>query len=143
MKSFKQYIYENTKPNYSGVVLNPESREMLLSHPEIVPRISGEGLEKIGHHMTIKMGGLEGTEHKVGTPATLTATHIGHLGDSNNPSVVAVKVSGHPSTNATPHITLGVNRELGGKPFHSNKIENWQPLSQPFELSGEVQEVFK
>jgi len=143
MKSFKKYILENSKPNYSGVVLTPESRELLLSHPEISSRISNEGIEKIGHHMTIKMGGLEGTEHQTGTSATLTATHIGHLGDSDNPSVVAVRVSGYPSTNAIPHITLGVNRELGGKPFHSNKIENWEPLSNPIELSGQVQEVFK
>ncbi len=143
MKSFKKYIFENSKPNYSGVVLTPKSRELLLSHLEISSRLSKQGLEKIGHHMTIKMGGLAGTEHKTGTAATLTATHIGHLGDSDNPSVVAVRVSGHPSENKTPHITLGVNRELGGKPFHSNKIENWQALSEPIELSGEVQEIFK
>jgi hypothetical protein len=143
MKSFRQYIRENSpKPNYSGVVLTPESRELLLSHPHISSRLP-KGIEKIGHHMTIKMGGLEGTEHRTGTAATLTATHIGHLGDSDNPSVVAVRVSGHASENAIPHITLGVNRELGGKPFHSNKIENWQELPSPIELSGEVQEVFK
>lgn len=141
MKSFKQYIIENNKPNYSGVVLDSKSRESLLSHPEISNRLSG--LEQIGHHMTIKMGGLEGTDHVPGTSTGLVATHIGHLGDVSNPSVVAVRVSGYPSTNATPHITLGVNRELGGKPFHSNKIDNWTPLENPIELSGTVQEIFK
>ena len=141
MKSFIKYISEQNKPNYSGVVLDATSREQLLSHPEISSKISG--IEQIGHHMTIKMGGLEGTEHIVGTPATLTATHIGHLGDESNPSVVAVKVSGYPSTNTTPHITLGVNRNLGGKPFLSNKIENWKPLQTPIDLTGIVQEIFK
>lgn len=143
MKSFKTYLTEeNKKPNYSGVVLSDESRRVLFANPEI-SSLLGPEMEKIGHHMTIKMGGLEGTEHVVGTPATLTATHIGYLGDRENPSVVAVKVAGYGSQNEHPHITLGVNRELGGKPFHSNKISNWQELKAPFEVQGSVQEVFK
>ena len=141
MKSFSQFITENIKPNYSGVVLHPESRSALLSHPHVSPLI--QNMEHIGHHMTIRMGGLAGTEHVPGTRATLRATHVGFLGERSNPSVVAVRVSGHSSENKTPHVTVAVNRELGGKPFHSNKIENWTELPDPFELNGEVQEVFK
>jgi hypothetical protein len=143
MKSFKTYlIEENKKPNYSGVVLSDESRDALFVQPAISSMITS-GMERIGHHMTIKMGGLEGTDHVVGSPATLTATHIGYLGDRNNPSVVAVKVAGYRSQNEHPHITVGVNRELGGKPFHSNKITNWEELQAPFIMQGNVQEVFK
>lgn len=131
---------DNNVPSYSGVVLDHESRNRLLSHQDIGSMLSG--MEQIGHHMTIKMGGLEGTEHVVGTPAELTATHLGYLGEESNPSVVAMRVSGYSSSNAVPHITLGVNRELGGKPFHSNKIENWKKLTTPIVLSGKVQEVF-
>jgi hypothetical protein len=41
-----------------------------------------------------------------------------------------------------PHITVAVNREGGGKPFHSNKIpeENFKPLSGII-LNGVVEEV--
>ena len=41
-----------------------------------------------------------------------------------------------------PHISVAVNREAGGKPFHSNKIpeENFQPLSGII-LNGTVAEI--
>ena len=51
------------------------------------------------------------------------------------PSEVSKKIS-------FPHVTVAVNREGGGKPFHSNKIpeENFQPLTG-ITLRGTVEEV--
>ena len=41
-----------------------------------------------------------------------------------------------------PHVSVAVNREEGGKPFHSNKIpeENFEPISG-ITLKGVVGEV--
>jgi len=47
-----------------------------------------------------------------------------------------------PSKNQIKHITIAVNRAGGGKPFHSNKLENWTP-TQPIELHGTIAEVGK
>lgn len=44
-----------------------------------------------------------------------------------------------PSTNLTPHITIAVDRKAGGKPFHSNQLTNWEPIT-PIELEGVIEE---
>ena len=141
MKRFLQYLQEQArKPRYSGIVLDNDSRSRLLGASEVAA-FKNPDLEHIAHHMTIKLGGLEGTEHVPGTDHQITATDIGYLGEPDNPSVVAVRVHGHPSENETPHVTIGVNRRLGGEPVHSNRIQNWRPLSKPITLSGRITEV--
>jgi hypothetical protein len=46
-----------------------------------------------------------------------------------------------PSTNAQKHVTVAVNRHGGGKPVHSNRLSVWEPILDPFILSGMVTEV--
>jgi hypothetical protein len=127
--------------SYSGVVLDEPSKQKLLTLD--IP----EGWEPVAHHMTITMGPLThpkgkhdfSTTYPVGTEIVLPVIAVG-----KDERAMAVKV-GAPSpikTKSWPHITVAVNRDGGGKPFHSNKIpeENFQPLSG-IVLKGKVQEV--
>ena len=118
--------------SYSAVVLDHESSESLLD------TFNGEipdGWKKYGHHMTIALGKAVEDENLMGSVQTLIVTQIG-ISDM----AVAVRVEGFPSKNKIPHITLAVNPE-GGKPFMSNKIEEWEDIV-PFEITGEVRNIY-
>mgnify|MGYP003664520503 FL=1 len=128
--------------SYSGVVLDEGSKQQLLNLD--IP----EGWEPVAHHMTITMGSLIHKKGKhdfseaypVGSEVELPVVAIG-MDDRamavkvQPPSEVSKKIS-------FPHVTVAVNREGGGKPFHSNKIpeENFQPLTG-ITLRGTVEEV--
>jgi len=151
--SFKEHqlITENwrrflTEQNiaYSGIVLDEESRQKLLELP--MPK----GWEPVAHHMTITMGPLQHPKGKhdfsktypVGSPVKLTAIAVGQ-----DDRAMAVKISPPGKINpkiSFPHITMAVNREGGGKPFHSNKIpkENFTDLPKgEIPLEGTVEEI--
>lgn len=133
-------ILEQTKnPRYSGLVIDSSSKYALLHNPEIAQHVP-ENFEIIAHHMTIKLGGLTGTEHESRLNATekIFATHVGV---SDNKNVVAVKVTGK-SDNKIPHITIAINRDAGAKPVESNYITNWQILQRPISLVGVVAEIY-
>ena len=118
--------------SYSAVVLDHESSELLLN------KFNGEipdGWKKYAHHMTIALGKAIEDENLLGSSQTLTVTQIG-----KSDMVIAVRVEGFPSKNKIPHITLAVNPE-GGKPFMSNKIEEWKDI-EPFEITGEVRNIY-
>ena len=118
--------------SYSAVVLDNESSESLLD------TFNGEipdGWKKYGHHMTIALGKAVEDENLLGSVQTLIVTQIG-----KSDMAVAVRVEGFPSKNKIPHITLAVNPE-GGKPFMSNKIEEWEDI-EPFEITGEVRNIY-
>lgn len=136
---FKQFLENKEKPiRYSAVVLDDASHQALLENQEISSLLSPNH-EIIAHHMTIKMGGLKGTKHeqRLGHAESLLASHVGTLGEG---IVVAVRVDG-VSDNQIPHVTIAVDREGGGKPFMSNQITDWSPLSSPIQLYGTVQEI--
>lgn len=134
---FKQFL-ENKSVRYSAVVLDSASHDALIQFPEINSLLTQDH-EIIAHHMTIKMGNITGTPYaqRLGKAERLFATHVGSLGEG---AVVAVKVDGL-SDNQTPHVTVAVDRSKGGKPFMSNQIKNWTPLSKPLSLYGTVQEI--
>ena len=128
--------------SYSGVVLDDASKQKLLDLD--IP----EGWEPVAHHMTITMGSLIHKKGKhdfshdypVGSEIELPVVAVGR-----DERAMAVKVQPPADISkkvAFPHITVAVNREGGGKPFHSNKIpeENFQPLTGVV-LRGVVQEV--
>jgi len=100
-------IESKTKsPNYLAVVLDEKSRSKLLA---MFP--APEGYEKIAHHMTIKMGGLE-DKSLIGKEFDMRVVEI-----AKDDKVIAVKVeTDAPSKKSTKHITLAVNRIAGGKP---------------------------
>jgi hypothetical protein len=118
--------------SYSAVVLDHESSELLLN------TFKGEipdGWKKYAHHMTIALGKAIEDENLLGSSQILTVTQIG-----KSDMVIAVRVEGFPSKNKIPHVTLAVNPE-GGKPFMSNKIEEWKDI-EPFEITGEVRNIY-
>jgi len=137
---FVSSIIENHRTvKYSALVLDDQSRNKLLNNKEVMNNVTDEH-EVICHHMTIKMGGLVGTPHesRIGDKEDIIATHVGKTDDDN---VIAVKVNGR-SDNRTPHVTIAVNRQKGGKPVHSNTISDWILLNKSIQLSGTVEEIF-
>ena len=123
---------DNKTISYSAVVLDHESSESLLD------RFNSEipdGWKKYAHHMTISLGKAVEDENLLGSVQTLRVTQIG-----KSDMAVAVRVEGFPSKNKIPHVTLAVNPE-GGKPFMSNKIEEWEDIV-PFEITGEVRNIY-
>jgi hypothetical protein len=134
IKSMMGVINEDDKKtiSYSAVVLDHESSELLLN------KFNGEipdGWKKYAHHMTIALGKAIEDEKLLGSSQILTVTQIG-----KSDMVIAVRVEGFPSKNKIPHVTLAVNPE-GGKPFMSNKIEEWKDI-EPFEITGEVRNIY-
>ena len=123
-----------TKIAYSAVVLTSTSRKRLIEKfRSIIP----SDFEIIAHHMTINLGSIKPEfEQYVGLPIQLTVNDV-----AMNDKVIAVGVSGFNSDNSKPHITLAVNRKLGGKPVMSNNLTNWQKLKRPMMITGKVMEV--
>lgn len=120
---------------YSAVVLAEHSKSELLN---IMRDMIPKGWTTFAHHMTIVFGkGLpDNLKGDLGKEVTLKVTEFGH-----SDMAIAVKVDGYPSTNDIPHITVAVNTESGGKPYDSNKIENWDGLDDYINLTGVVTEV--
>ena len=134
IQSMMGVINEDNKKtiSYSAVVLDHESSELLLN------TFKGEipdGWKKYAHHMTIALGKAIEDENLLGSSQTLIVTQVG-----KSDMVIAVRVEGFPSKNKIPHVTLAVNPE-GGKPFMSNKIEEWKDI-EPFEITGEVRNIY-
>jgi hypothetical protein len=122
------------KISYSAVVLDEADQQKLL---ETFKDNIHTDWKKYAHHMTIKMGELPPEKRQdIGKKVVLT---IKSLGQSDK--AVAVQVEGYWTTNDTPHITLAVNVNEGGKPVDSNKIEQWLPISQQIKVRGTVTEI--
>jgi len=119
---------------YSAVVLDEQSSKRLLGEfDDSIP----EGWKTFAHHMTIVFGkGLpEDLKGDLGKEVTLTVKSLG-VSDK----AIAVSVDGYLSSNKIPHITLAVNTSDGGKPYDSNRIENWKGVKD-FTIKGVVTEV--
>lgn len=121
---------------YSAVVLDEKSKSKLL---EKVGQLIPDNWVIYCHHMTINMGELRPEQKRlVGLKVRLTVDAFG-VGEK----VLAVKchADGINSDNATPHITIAVDRMAGGKPVMSNQISKWYPINRPLLLTGIVTEV--
>lgn len=116
---------------YSAVVLDEESRSRLLE--KLGNRIP-EGWKVIAHHMTISFGKPLPRQEDLGKTVMLDIDEIG-LSDM----AFAVRVSGYPSNNNIPHITIAINPD-GGKPQMSNDITKWYPTKGLF-VRGIVTEI--
>ena len=140
LEGWRHYLTEQGI-SYSGVVLDQESQQKLLDLS--IP----EGWEPIAHHMTITMGPLANKNseydfsqtYPVGTSVELPVVSIGQ-----DDRAMAVRVAPpHPiKSKSSPHVTVAINKNEGGKPFHSNKRpeENFQPLDG-IVLRGVVEEI--
>jgi|APSaa5957512535_1039671.scaffolds.fasta_scaffold36371_2 hypothetical protein len=143
--------------SYSAIVLDEISKQNMLSLlSDYIPL----GWTIFAHHMTITMGPLvhpkeskrkKGHDYSIfgdpGTPHNLVVSELG-LDDR----VMAVKVvspflTRNDKKGGFAHITIAVNTEAGGKPFHSNKIsqENFKTIAElnlpNIIVKGTVQEV--
>jgi len=121
--------------SYTALVLDENSRNTLIERfKNNIP----QDWEIIAHHMTINMGPASNgpASNMVENQAPLTVTSF-----AQDNLVMAVGVSSPiPSKNTIKHITLAVNRKDGGKPFLSNKLNQWSPVS-PFTLKGTIKEL--
>lgn len=122
------------KISYSAVVLDDKSRNKLINYfKPIIP----DDYEIIAHHMTINLGEIDPEFEKfLGFTVDLNVREIAF-----DDKVIAVSVDGFPSKNKKPHITIAVNRKRGGKPYMSNKLTNWKPITFGLSLKGKVTEV--
>lgn len=108
------------KVSYSAIVLTNQSREKLLA--AFVDRIP-KGWEAIAHHCTVNMGELpQELKNQAGS-----FVQIQVFGFFSNDLVCATQVVVPREfqsfmRNKFPHITLGVNRAVGGKPVMSNAM---------------------
>lgn len=132
---FYELAQHMPKPSYTAVVLDEESRAKLLS---IFP--VPIGWEKFAHHMTINMGAAD-----KGPAASLLGSKVqlvaNTLSQDETIGVMAVGIETNiPSSNQIKHITLAVNRSIGAKPFFSNKLQDWVPIT-PIPLTGIIAEV--
>ena len=117
---------------YTAIVLTLDSQNQLKSHFNIP-----ETWEIICHHMTCNMGlPNDSIKHWLGQKVNLIVRTL-----AKDDLVMAVGVDTDvPSTNNIKHITLAVNRKNGGKPYLSNNLIKWEPVSELF-LQGIVQTV--
>lgn len=126
------------KISYTALVLDKESHKALVSAVEdLVP----DNWELIAHHMTINMGPAVDRDI-VGEMGEMV---VKKLGVDHNLGVIAVGVDSDVfSMNKIKHITVAVNREVGAKPYLSNKIEDWITAPEGLNgltLTGTVEEV--
>lgn len=141
---FKSYK-KGLSITYSGIVLEPESSNLLLQK-FIYPYPEYLDWKKRAHHMTICMGELP--EHMkrywLDEDIILTATELG-----KSDKAIAVKVDGFFNISKPtdeddeivkfPHITLAIN-PIDAKPVDSNFITNWEKI-EPIQLRGNIQEI--
>ena len=120
--------------SYTALVLTDESQDKLVA--AMAGRFPSEW-KVYAHHMTINMGRIKpDMEHLLGQHFDLVVKNF-----AVNDMVAAVSVDSEvPSANDVPHVTVAVNVREGGKPFHSNKLIDWNPV-EPLVLRGRVEEV--
>lgn len=109
------------RPKYSAGFLNDEDKKKLLDkYSAHIP----ESWNVVCHHMTMHLGRLKEEQYNLrGITKEATVTHVGVLEDL----VVAFKIETDiPSVNEHKHITLALSEK--GKPFMSNKIEDWKKV---------------
>jgi len=127
-----------SKISYSAVVLDEESANTLKrEYSSYIP----DDWKWFGHHMTIKMGELSpDMKQYIGQEIDLV---VDTIGQDERAIAAGIGAGGDLSKNEIPHITLAVNINGGGKPFHSNKIpkENWKPVGNRIRLTGHVTEI--
>jgi len=139
LKNIVKGIFENSdikKPRWCAIILDDESHNKLTSFF----RNNFSKLDNwdiISHHMTVDpFNPLTSKDiDKIGKKYTLTVTEVGL-----SKLACAVKVEGYDgeTNNKFPHVTLAINRDIGGKPKDSNDVSKWKPLhiTDQIELNG-------
>jgi len=119
---------------YSCVLLDEPSKQLIISRINIP-----DDWKIINHHMTITLGELpHEMKNRIGEVIELPVNRIG-ISDL----ALALGVDTDVCLKPNPHITVAINDKNGGKPKHSNDIENWVSMIQPFKVKGTITEVSK
>lgn len=136
---------------YTAIVLNENSRSNLIAKFGDLITNLGNGFQTITaqgepliHHVTLNMGDFDDNLNI----SSLLNTEIKFIIDSfaYNDKVAAFGVKSIGSTfgnppvktiNAKPHVTAAINPTNGGKPFLSNQLNNWSPIT-PTEVIGNL-----
>ncbi len=127
----EEYIMKDI--SYSAVVLNERSKNKLI---ETFKNKIPEGYRIVADHMTICLGALPENQKKdIGLTVQLAVESF-----AMDDKVIAVGVTGYPSKNEHPHITLAVNDQNGGKAMMSNYLTNWEKALR-IRVSGVITEV--
>ena len=120
--------------SYTGIVLNERSKAKIIeAFKDKIPK----GYRIVADHMTICLGKLPENEREEHLGITKQLTVVSF---AMNDKVAAVGVTGFPSNNEYPHVTLAVNDENGGKAMMSNYLTNWEKALR-ITISGVVTEV--
>lgn len=123
--------------SYTGIVIQDSiSGNRLIPSPTILSQFQiPQGWTPHAHHMTINLGPAKDKD-LLGKDVDLTLIAIGQ-----DDKVMAAKVQTSVSTmNATPHITIAINKNAGGKPVMSNNLKEWKPIN-PISLTGKILQV--
>lgn len=137
--SFNEILLElaQKKVILSAVCLDLETQKKLLEFfKDIIPADWGVH----AHHMTIaNKKSLEQIELSEDEGKTVEVSIDGY---GVSELAVALKVSGYPSENKNPHITLAINTLKGGMPNMSNDITEWKKLNSPIKIKGVVKNIW-
>ena len=126
---------------YTAIVLTPPSVAAAL---DLFSWDAYPGYDTLAHHVTVNMGPHDtgpASHLPLGTLMKMEAYQYAHL----KARVIALRVRGIgasiPTTNRVAHITLAVNRGMGGKPRMSNDIglDAWKYIAVT-PLCGTLQE---
>lgn len=131
--------------SYTAFVLSEKEhwrlKEFLYKNSKLDEVVEAGGWTAIAHHSTINMGSFKHDRALLGTRFDLTVTSF-----CWDDMVCAVAVKWPQEleflTAPMPHITIAVNKDAGGKPFMSNKLD-WstaEPLPE-FVISTTLLEV--
>lgn len=128
---------------YYGIFFNQNTKEFLIGIANEFISVPNNW-KLYGDHMTIVFN--DGSDEKndfansihefVGQKQSLEVESIG-VSDK----AIAFGVSGFPSKNRQPHITIAVSPE--SKPVISNEIKEWKSIKYPFNVTGIVKKVCK
>ena len=147
IENWRKFINEEEKKNisYSAVMLDQNSIKKLIDtfgdkKPETFVYEAPD--YHLPHHMTITLGplGQYAGDYQAGKQITLEV--VGY-GISNDAMAIQVKPPFPINSKQIPipHITFALPPPPNGKPFLSNKIQNWTTKINPFNISGIVEEV--
>jgi hypothetical protein len=133
-----QDIVEKNSISYTAIILNTTSKNKLL---KLVEGLIPKGWEVIANHITINLG--EAPAELKGYLDVTTRFNLTGFGVSEKAVAVSVNLLNDniKSKNKIPHITIAVNRSIGGKPYDSNKIQKWYPFEKKIILSGRLVEI--
>jgi len=128
-----------SKVSYTAVILDEISRQNLKKEFNNLSLAFPDGWDWIAHHMTIKFGSPLSDERRNELLGKTFSLKIIKLGTDD--MCCAVGITGCYCENKIPHITLAVNKSVGGKAYMSNNIKDWVPYDVDFTLTGTVREI--